>query len=339
MEKINVMIVEDEALVSADLKATLEELGNHVCSVVRYGEKVREEVEKHHPDLIMMDIRLKGEMDGIQAAALVRKQYDIPILFLTAYADEVTLKRALQADPFAYLKKPIRLDELRTNLELTLYKSNMERKLKESELRYRTVADYNYDWETWLDPEGHFVYMSPSCERISGHAPEEFLENRNLFLDIVHPENRHEFQEHLHECHHAEAGVCSWEFRILDKDGREKWLEHWCQPVFSPKGRYLGRRASNRDITERKRLEQERENLIKELEKALADVKQLSRLLPMCAKCKKIRDDEGYWLQVEEYFRQHSNTEFSHGICPECAKELYPEIVRAREKRKTKPAG
>ncbi|MDI7260282.1 MAG: PAS domain S-box protein [Thermodesulfobacteriota bacterium] len=81
-----------------------------------------------------------------------------------------------------------------------------------------------------------------------------------------------------------------------------------------------------RDITERKRAEQEREKLIQELQEALTKVKKLSGLLPICASCKKIRDDKGYWNQIEGYIRDHSEAEFSHGICPDCARKLYPEL-------------
>ncbi len=81
-----------------------------------------------------------------------------------------------------------------------------------------------------------------------------------------------------------------------------------------------------REVAERKRAEEEREKVISRLQQALAHVKKLSGLLPICASCKKIRDDRGYWLQVEEYIRDHSEAQFSHGLCPECAKKLYPEF-------------
>jgi hypothetical protein len=80
------------------------------------------------------------------------------------------------------------------------------------------------------------------------------------------------------------------------------------------------------DITERKQAEEERERLIGELQEALAEVKTLSGLLPICASCKSIRDDQGYWQQIEAYIRDHSEAEFSHSVCPECARKLYPEI-------------
>ena len=81
-----------------------------------------------------------------------------------------------------------------------------------------------------------------------------------------------------------------------------------------------------KDISQRKRNEAEREKLIEELQSALDNVKQLSGLLPICASCKKIRDDNGYWNQIESYIRDHSEAEFSHGICPDCAKRLYPDV-------------
>ena len=82
-----------------------------------------------------------------------------------------------------------------------------------------------------------------------------------------------------------------------------------------------------REVEERKRVEQEREEVIIQLSQALSQVKRLSGLLPICASCKKVRDDQGYWTQIEAYIRDHSEAEFSHGICPECAKKLYPDLV------------
>jgi len=91
-------------------------------------------------------------------------------------------------------------------------------------------------------------------------------------------------------------------------------------------GAVIGAIESIRDISDRKRQEKEREKLIQELQEALSEVRKLSGMLPICASCKKIRDDKGYWQQVEAYITQHSEAEFSHGICPDCAKKLYPEF-------------
>ncbi len=101
-------------------------------------------------------------------------------------------------------------------------------------------------------------------------------------------------------------------------------LDRYSAPVIGSDGRNYGRIWSFRDITERKRAEKERERLITELQDALADVKLLSGLVPICASCKKIRDDQGYWTQIESYIQDRSDAKFSHSICPDCAAKLYP---------------
>jgi DNA repair exonuclease SbcCD ATPase subunit len=97
------------------------------------------------------------------------------------------------------------------------------------------------------------------------------------------------------------------------------------------KGERIGFRGVTRNITEHKRIEEEREKLIGELQKALSEVKKLSGFLPICASCKKIKDDKGYWRQIEAYIRDHSEAEFSHGICPDCKKKLYGDIFEEEE--------
>lgn len=327
-----IMIVEDEVVVSFDLQSKLEKLGYEVNAVVRYGEKAFDAAMRNHPDLVLMDIKLKGAMDGVEAAQKIREQLDIPIVFLSAYSDEATLAKAKAAEPFAYLKKPITLEELRVTAEIALYKADMERKLRESEIRYRTVADFTYDCEMWIGPEGQYLYISPSCKRITGYSREEFFENPQLLYSIVHPLDRKAFQEHMESSYRSDTGFIQMEFRIIRSDGEERWIEHLCQPVHGPDGKYLGRRAGNRDISDRRKMEQEREGLIIELQKALAEVRKLSGMLPICSSCKKIRDDKGYWNQIESYIREHSEAEFTHSICPECAKRLYPNLKIFDEK-------
>lgn len=134
-------------------------------------------------------------------------------------------------------------------------RQRVEEALRRSEMKYRTVADNNYDWEWWRDPEGKFVYISPSCRRITARAPEEFMVDSDLLLRIIHPEDRLSFIRHLDEEEERRTGG-EIEFRILRPDGSERWLAHVCQPVFDELGHFLGRRGSNRDITDRKRAEE-----------------------------------------------------------------------------------
>jgi len=200
--------------------------------------------------------------------------------------------------------------------------------------KYRIIADNTYDWEFWLGPNARFIYSSPSCERISGYLADEFETDPTLFYRIIHPEDLARVNEHM-SCRKYEPGLAEIEFRIIRRDGAERWVALAFQPVYDGSSRFLGTRGSNRDVTERKRAEAEREKLIGELRDALSRVKLLSGLLPICASCKKIRDDKGYWNQIESYIRDHSEAHFSHGICPECARKEYPELFAETVKRKT----
>ncbi len=131
-----------------------------------------------------------------------------------------------------------------------------EEKLEQGELRFRTVADFTHDWEYWLDQEGRFIYVSPSCERITGYSAREFMNDSDLMIRIIHPEEAALVQNHFHdETNHRDSGSYNLDFRIIDRAGETRWLNHVCQPVQGPKGEPLGRRGSNRDITDRKKLE------------------------------------------------------------------------------------
>ncbi len=122
--------------------------------------------------------------------------------------------------------------------------------------KYRIVADYTYDWEGLVGPDGCFVYVSPSCSQITGYPAEEFLKNPGLLLEIVHPADRGLVRHHLDEVKKEKRGSCQLEFRILCRDGSTRWIGHVCQSVFDDSGKFLGRRASNRSITKRKQAEQ-----------------------------------------------------------------------------------
>ena len=112
----------------------------------------------------------------------------------------------------------------------------------------------------------------------------------------------------------------------LHKDGSTVTLETSGVPIFDESGGILGYRGVDRDISIRKRAEARLQEESNKLKQALAKVKRLSGMLPICASCKKIRDDSGYWNQIEEYIESNSDAEFSHGICPQCARKLYPEL-------------
>jgi PAS domain S-box-containing protein len=137
-----------------------------------------------------------------------------------------------------------------------LIRQKKEENLRQAEVRYRIVADFTYDWEYWKNPDGSLNYVSPACERISGHTVAEFLARPSLFEEILVPEDREIWDRHQaqiqQESHLSHPAI---QFRLQRKDGDIRWLEHVCQPVYGRQGEFLGFRASNRDITGRKQTE------------------------------------------------------------------------------------
>ena len=131
-----------------------------------------------------------------------------------------------------------------------------EEALRESEERFRTVADFAYDWEFWIAPDGRYLYVSPSCERITGYGPEDFVNDPGLLEKIVHPDDHSTVINHLDEEQGLEK-LPSFDFRIITRSGEERWINHVCQAVYGADGTYLGRRGSNRDITKQKQLQEE----------------------------------------------------------------------------------
>ena len=143
----------------------------------------------------------------------------------------------------------------------------MEEKLIESEKQFRTIADYTYEWEEWIAPDGKYIYISPSCERISGYYPKDFFNNPNLFKSILHHDDRLIYANHLIEVLQKGCDVRSLDFRIITRSGKERWINHTCQSVANSQGIWLGRRTSNRDITEHKLNESKIQKINEELKK------------------------------------------------------------------------
>jgi len=190
--RTRILIVEDEAIVACDLQSRLESFGYEVVGIAVSGEQAMRLAEESSPDLVLMDIQLRGRSDGIQVAEQLRAANRAGIIFLSAHSTEDMLKRAKLTEPLAYLLKPYQERELRISIDLALYKRQ------------------------------------------------------------------------------AEAM---------------------------------------------------RDELIRQLEKALAEVKTLRGLIPICAWCRKLRSDDGFWLSVEQYLRARTDADFTHGICPDCLKK------------------
>lgn len=162
-----------------------------------------------------------------------------------------------------------------------------------------------------LDFNGHFKRVNPAWERTLGWTVEELLSRP--FIDFVHPEDRARTREQNRSVRHGEQAI-GFENRYRCKDGSYRWLRWNSTPIRLNRVIY----GVARDVTEQKRAQEERDRLMRELQEALAEVKTLQKILPICAYCRKVRDDADYWHTVEEYIHRHTDSRFSHSICPDC---------------------
>jgi PAS domain S-box-containing protein len=188
----------------------------------------------------------------------------------------------------------------------------------------------------WLNAPGWPVeFVSENVEKLFGYTAAEFMERKVDYSRTVHPEDLARVAKEV-ETYSGEANRQTFThapYRIITSSGEIKWISDKTHIRRNPNGNITHYQGIVEDITALKKSEEERERLIKELKQALAQVKKLSGLVPICAFCKKIRDDKGFWQEVEEYIRTHSEADFSHGICPECKKRLYPELCHQGQDR------
>ena len=130
VDEVKILIVEDENIIALNIKKKLKSFGYAIPAIASTGEEAVKMAEIILPDLILMDIMLKGDMDGVEAAEEIRKRFDIPVIYLTAYSDDKVLERAKITEPYAYIVKPFKANDLRSNIEMTLYRHSVEKEVK-----------------------------------------------------------------------------------------------------------------------------------------------------------------------------------------------------------------
>jgi PAS domain S-box-containing protein len=180
----NILVVEDEIIVALDLKRCLQGLGYQVVQVVTTGEKAIAAAKNKRPDLVLMDIRLPGKMDGIEAAKAINSQYDVPVVYLTAYADDQTLQQATASGPYGYLVKPFEARELRTTIEVAIFKHKMEQKLKESQERFREIFEQDFDAIVLIKRNNfELIDLNPAAVSLFQFSKEELMKNFPAVFD------------------------------------------------------------------------------------------------------------------------------------------------------------
>lgn len=245
-----ILIVEDEALVALDLTDSLEAWGYTVTAACSTGGSAVASARENPPDLVLMDISLYGEMDGIEAAKSIQAFLDVPVIFTTAYCEDDVLDRAKMVAPYGYLGKPFHTFELRNTLETALYKHEADKKVRESEERYRRLVKLMPDGVI-VHINGELVLVNEEFARICGRDRPEDLIGR-LLTECVHPDE-HETVERRRRALAAGETVPRIEGRVVKPDGVIAYVEAQATPI-----EYEGKPAALtvvRDITARKETE------------------------------------------------------------------------------------
>jgi PAS domain S-box-containing protein len=170
-----ILIVEDEAIVALDLKLSLQELGYEVTGIAATGEQALRAFEERPPQLVLMDVRLQGAMDGIATAEAIRSRRDVPLIFLTSHSDDDTVQRAARTAPYGYLTKPYQIRELRAGIEVALTKARMERQLREADRWFARTLQCVTDGVVVTDVAARVRFLNPAAETLTGWTHEDAL--------------------------------------------------------------------------------------------------------------------------------------------------------------------
>jgi PAS domain S-box-containing protein len=255
---LKILVVEDERIVALDIQRSLERLGYAVPAVVSSGEAAIEESERIRPDLVVMDIRLEGSVDGVAAAEQIRARYGIPVVYLTAHADEETLQRAKVTQPYGYLIKPFREEELRTSIEIATYTHQMQQKLRDSERRAATLLKSIGDGVIATDVDGLVTFMNPVAEALTGWTLDEAI-GRDVagVFRILNAKTQAPVENLVAAALQAgESGSLADHTVLVTRDGGSIPIDHSAAAIQDGRGDTTGAVFVFRDITGRKRTEE-----------------------------------------------------------------------------------
>lgn len=236
MAKAKILIVDDESNTSILVKNMLEELGYNIAGPVSSGKEAIQKALQTQPDLVLMDILLDEEMDGVEAARQIYDSLDIPVVYLTGHADDRVLQRAKLTEPYGYIIKPFDEKDLLTNIEIALYKHKMEKSLKESERRYKAIceltSDYIFHINVSKDKQMQFDWITDGFAQLTGYTRKE-VKNIELWKKIILPDDIFIVNKALQNI--MRGSIEKYEHRIITKGGETLWLIVNMQPEWDTK--------------------------------------------------------------------------------------------------------
>ena len=257
MSSKRILVVEDESIVAADIQERLDNLGYKVVGHATTGSGAVELAQQLEADIVLMDIMLKGNMDGVEAAGLINEAGTVPVVYMTAYADEKTLSRAKITGPYGYIIKPFNESELRSTIEMALYRHKMEMKVKDSEHWLRTILSSIGDAVIATDTDIKVTYMNPLAERLLGIKKESAL-GRNLtdIFTVSNPEDGNIDNPLFHMAREA-RDIFVGDSILLLEGGVSLPIEYTASFILDEKGGTNGCALVFRDISKRKQSEEE----------------------------------------------------------------------------------
>lgn len=251
----SILIVEDEAIVALDLKLRLSDLGYRVVGVVASADDAVSAVREHQPSLVLMDVRLKGAGDGIEAAERINRERPTPLIYLTSHSDADTVRRAARTGPYGYLTKPFQAKELRAGIEVALTKAQLERQLREADRWFANTLQCVADGVVVTDLEGRVRFLNPAAEGMTGWAQEDAV---GRDVDDVVRLGRAETASAREAARWVERVLAEGRpnpvehgSRLRSRDGAEKQVDKTAGPVSTEDGQKLGAVLVLRDAGER----------------------------------------------------------------------------------------
>jgi len=258
MDKARILVVEDESLLVEDLVGRLKGFGYDVPAIAASGEDALAQVVAAQPDLVLMDIRLAGRMDGIEAARLMRERFHLPVIYLTGEADAATLERAKATEPLGFLLKPIEEKRLYSTIEIALYKHRMDRRLRRIERWFATALKSIGDAVMVTDTQGQVTFMNSMAEKLTGwRSAQAAGKPLTQIYQTVNAETR-ERLENLASQALLEGVVAGATNRavLVSRTGGETPIDDSAAPIRDATGNITGIVLTFRDVSERQRVEQ-----------------------------------------------------------------------------------
>jgi PAS domain S-box-containing protein len=272
MAETRVLVVEDESVVAKDIQWSLKGLGYAICGWASSGEEAIQKARDLRPDLVLMDVVLKGDMDGVQASEHIRKNYNIPVIYLTAYADDHTLQRAKVTEPFGYILKPFEERELHTTVEVALYRHKTEKAIREKEQWLSTTLRSIGEGVITTDISGNIMFMNSVAESLTGFQEAKALSKKLGQVFVTHNGSGQVDEHPIAKCQKLRMGVGPEVHTLISANGEAVLIEDNATPIKDERGEVIGYVLVFRDITDRKQnqelLKKERETFFSILQSA-----------------------------------------------------------------------